>query len=368
MCVDKKQKRTFSKIFTDNYNENKKSIKCMYKDCHDKTINSHVIPKSMLEQSLSIVEDGRTVTYSYDILRQAIRAYSLDKNKYLLYNKNIKSSSIYNLFCKDHDLKIFESIENGNSDLNIDEYLFLMSYRFVVFENTFEKVLRMKNEMDNDVRDRKNQSKSSQDKYNFTMKFYQENIGEVHENLMSLKTKMESYINEDYSIDINNILKYFHIEKFKIPFSIPVATSIVDAVLPYKSNKYSDHCVFGLLPDYNGISSYFYILTSNRSYKYLNSTISQFKLAYNQGASNPNSSFYNNIKLMMIERSNNIVIHPIVYNRLLQEGKIDDLIQIKTDVFNNKLNHYGNYNEDYQNNKEELFTKISEIDLFSMQV
>ena len=103
-------------------NVKKKDCECLFSDCENKSINSHLIQRNGILSNISI--DG----HLYEL--KVIDVNKFGKEKYPINFKKlgVKQALSYKLFCNKHDTNLFKNIENTKSNYESYESFVLFSY------------------------------------------------------------------------------------------------------------------------------------------------------------------------------------------------------------------------------------------------
>jgi len=109
-------------------NIKKKDCECLFSDCENKSINSHLIQRNGILSNIS--SDG----HLYEL--KVIDVNKFGKEKYPINFKKlgIKQALSYKLFCNKHDTNLFKNIENTQSNYESYESFILFSYRALCCE------------------------------------------------------------------------------------------------------------------------------------------------------------------------------------------------------------------------------------------
>lgn len=104
--------------------------KCMLPSCSKKGIRSHSQQKK--HQLNSIAEDLKVISVEKNIYKSFMATLQSDFN--ILQKKQIAEASTFVGYCNEHDTSIFEPIENGNLDANLDKHSLLLFLRCFSYE------------------------------------------------------------------------------------------------------------------------------------------------------------------------------------------------------------------------------------------
>lgn len=103
--------------------------KCLYKDCNEVAINSHLLQKKGILSSISEQQ------HVYEI---SLNAYNVD---FLSFKRTgIGEALSYIGFCNSHDTEIFKEIESGFLDYNNYKAQLLLSYRSLMIERRKKEI------------------------------------------------------------------------------------------------------------------------------------------------------------------------------------------------------------------------------------
>lgn len=134
-------KKVLSNIESQRFKENLINETCFYKNCTHKPIDSHVVQRALLGETLS--EDNNV----YAWMPQNV-ARGISQGKEVFFEEtSINQSGVFKGFCGDkgdsHDAKLFRGIETDVKSTSIEEYVFLYSYRSLIYHLWLEKGLTL---------------------------------------------------------------------------------------------------------------------------------------------------------------------------------------------------------------------------------
>ncbi|AYQ57607.1 hypothetical protein MS2017_1945 [Bathymodiolus thermophilus thioautotrophic gill symbiont] len=114
--------------------------KCMLPSCSKKGIRSHSQQKK--HQLNSIAKDLKVISVEKNIYKSFMA--SRQGNFNIFQKKQIAEASTFVGYCNEHDASIFEPIENGNLEANLDEHSLLLflrcfSYEYANKRNTHDR-------------------------------------------------------------------------------------------------------------------------------------------------------------------------------------------------------------------------------------
>lgn len=134
-------KRVLLNIESQRFKENLNNETCLYENCTHKPIDSHIIQRALLGETLA--EDNNV----YAWMPQNV-ARGISQGKEVFFEKtSINRSGVFKGFCGDkgdsHDAKLFRGIEIDVKSTSIEEYVFLYSYRSLIYHLWLEKGLTL---------------------------------------------------------------------------------------------------------------------------------------------------------------------------------------------------------------------------------
>ncbi|ACG61684.1 hypothetical protein [Streptococcus equi] len=133
--------RVLLNIESQRFKENLNNETCLYKNCTHKPIDSHIIQRALLGETLA--EDNNVYVW----MPQNV-ARGISQGKEVFFEKtSINRSGVFKGFCGDkgdsHDAKLFRGIETDVKSTSIEEYVFLYSYRSLIYHLWLEKGLTL---------------------------------------------------------------------------------------------------------------------------------------------------------------------------------------------------------------------------------
>lgn len=133
--------RVLLNIESMRFKENLNNKTCLYKNCTHQPIASHIVQRALLGETLA--KDGEV----YAWMPQNV-ARGISQGKEVFFEKtSIKSSGVFSGFCGDkgdsHDAKLFRGIETDVESASIEEYVFLYSYRSLIYHLWLEEGLKL---------------------------------------------------------------------------------------------------------------------------------------------------------------------------------------------------------------------------------
>lgn len=142
-----KEKKVVERIIAGiNKNVREKKWKCMYKDCSENSINSHILQKNgILNQ---IATDG----FIYEIKPKDVFSWENLDYKELTYLKRISTNNAHSFptFCNKHDTEIFKEIESHPIDFTNYNNNLLFAFRTLLsFMRREEIILEKQNRLYN---------------------------------------------------------------------------------------------------------------------------------------------------------------------------------------------------------------------------
>lgn len=311
--------------------ENLKNDKCFYKNCEHKPIDSHVIQRGLLENSLA------ESNFVYAWTPQNV-ARGISQGEETFFEKmSIGKSGIFEGFCGDkgqsHDAKLFRGIEVDVEITPTDDYVFLYSYRSLVYHLWLNRGLTLfKDEktskmLDNPViSDLTTQVKGVPAKVNALLQVE----GELP-SFENLKQIFEKYINSDggigkYSDDF--LVKVIPLNGLSVDFAT-LGTRVHNSKFPI---------TLGVLPHYKDKPNLFFIVAHKDDET--NVLIENLK----QITSDNISQYCWLIQNLPMKWSTNSFLSPKLYDRLTLTGELSHLQKFIASSESTDFNDYQNFN------------------------
>lgn len=342
-----------------------KKQKCIYPNCDKKPISSHTFSRSLLEHSLGEEIEGENpgkYVYHSDIQR-IFSSFSNKDQRDFLYKTLIKNAGTLPLFCSEHDDKLFSSIENRGQKLSVSEYIFMLSYRFFMYDilkdnfiaftrdneiigenhsihKKFEKrFIELYNEF------QKNTSQLVQSVYNRQKHLL---MKESFEQIIVSNNLNKETINEKFEIKIYNLKK--DVRWAGVGFTEFVSNGD-DIYNHYPSG-------FGVIPSFNGYDACFFIISLKEEAQYLESNLYKlFDGLYLKYVNNNDIEFLASLMMMVFDSSENIMLSPSKFSELKEAGQYEKLEHINSLLTRNKSLRSTQV-------RREVFGLCQEVDLF----
>lgn len=306
--------KTLISLFNKQYIENQREDKCMFQDCVECPIQSHSIPRAMLQEKLSV----NNQVYMYDALKYwKENPTPYDSIEGFMYPNHISKVGIFKGLCggngKAHDDKIFKSIEDKRKlkQLANENYAYLYAYRGLLYS------ICVGQNLDKEPLDlEKMKSNPVVSEFVELYKQYAHNNEEARrrnkaktEKCIELKPIMEKYI--DGSGTLCDYHDEFNVDFFPIPPKIYWAC--LDAYYFEDAAKYP--ICFGLLPDYDSKPAMCFMV-SHVEDKRIKDYLTELFEDSVDGKKQIQAFFV---------KHNNLVIHPKLYEVLEKDGSICSL-------------------------------------------
>jgi hypothetical protein len=323
--------RVLLNIESQRFKENLTNDICFYKNCIHRPIDSHVIQRAFLGEILA--EDNNVYVYTPQNVARGI-----SQGKEVFFEKtSINQSGIFDGFCGDkgdfHDAKLFRGIEVDVEITPTDDYVFLYSYRSLVYHLWLNRGLTLfKDEktskmLDNPViSDLTTQVKGVPAKVNALLQVESELLS-----FENLKQIFEKYINSDggigkYSDDF--LVKVIPLNGLSVDFAT-LGTRV-------HSSKYP--ITLGVLPQYKNKPNLFFIVAHK------DDETNVLIKGLTEISSDNLSEHCWVIQNLPMKWSTNIFLSPKLYNHLVSTG---ELSYLKKYIGSSELadfNDYQNFN------------------------
>ena len=312
--------------------ENLKNDKCFYKNCEHKPIDSHVIQRGLLENSLA------ESNFVYAWTPQNV-ARGISQGEETFFEKmSIGKSGIFEGFCGDkgqsHDAKLFRSIEVDVEATSINHYVFLYSYRSLIYHlwlNTgliLSKDDKISKMLDNPViSDLVPQVKAIPSEISSFL--------QIDDELPKFKASKDIY--EQYICDEGEIGEYCNDFFIKV---LPLDGISIDFVTLGTRNYCGSNypITLGVLPQYKDKPNLFFIVAHKADEA--NILIERLK-----GITIENLSEYCwLIQNLAIKWSTNTMLSPKLYKHLESTGELSQLQNFISSTEELDFNDYQNFN------------------------
>lgn len=231
----------------------KEEKECYLDFCNNRSINSHSFQKNGVLSSIS--DENKEV---YSTYLPAVTFYEEPEDNYL-FNVHINKASIFKGFCNEHDTRLFDPIEKGNTR-NIEEYIFLNAFRGLAYTHLHEKEVRISNtEFLKKVIENPRLNQETKDLYK---KFAQNNhLSDDLYKYENMKEEMLSVFSNDYTVDLEILKKKFDVFYIELTGKQEFLGTAATAVF----NKISKYVVcLGFLPQFKSYPNIFFVVTFKR--------------------------------------------------------------------------------------------------------